>query len=140
MIGNGPNRSVQENYILNTKLYVDNLVATTTGRGLMNLFSAHGNGAEINLPLDHENGRPRCFGFVTTATPESARAAIQAPHGKQVATLTLTVGEARPHERCTSSSRGGRSPRRTSSHLYRAAMCRKWAETSTSASCALLHS
>ena len=94
---------------MNTKLYVDNLAATTTGRDLMNLFSAHGNVAGISLPLDHKNGRPRGFGFVTMATSEGARAAILALHGKQIGTLTLTVSESWPEEERTGSSRGGHS-------------------------------
>ena len=79
---------------MNTRLYVDNLAATTTYKDLMDLFSAHGNVVEVNLPVDRANGRPRGFGFVTMVTPEGARMAIQALHGKEIGTRTLTVSEA----------------------------------------------
>lgn len=91
---------------MNTKLYVDNLTATTTYNDLMDLFSAHGNVAEVNLPVDRANGRPRGFGCVTMATPEGARAAIQALNGKAIGTGTLIVSEARPREKLAGSPNG----------------------------------
>jgi cold-inducible RNA-binding protein len=83
---------------MNTKLYVENLAATTSYNELMDLFSAHGNVVEVNLPVDRANGQPRGFGFVTMVTPEGARAAIHALHGKEIGTRALTVSEALPHE------------------------------------------
>jgi cold-inducible RNA-binding protein len=103
---------------MNTKLYVDNLAATTTYTELKELFSAHGNVAEINLAVDHTNGRPRGFGFVTMATPEGARAAIRALHGKEIEAHTLTVCDAWPDEGPAGSSNGGRSTRRRASELF----------------------
>ena len=97
--------------IMNTKLYVDNLAATTTYSDLMDLFSVHGNVAEVNLPVDRVNGRPRGFGFITMATPEGAQAALQALHGKEIGTRTLTVSEAWPHEDGGGPSGGGGKPR-----------------------------
>jgi len=35
---------------MNTKLCVNNLAATTTHHELMELFSSHGNVAEVNIP------------------------------------------------------------------------------------------
>jgi cold-inducible RNA-binding protein len=83
---------------MNTKLYVDNLAAATTVNDLRDWFSPHGNVAEVNVPLDRASGRPRGFAFVTMATPEGARSAMQALHGKAIGTGTLTVTEAWPHE------------------------------------------
>jgi len=91
---------------MNTKLCVNNLAATTTYHELMDLFSAHGNVAEVNIPVDRANGRPRGYGLVTMATTEGARAAIQALNGKEIGTHVLTVSEAGPPgERLVSSSR-----------------------------------
>jgi RNA recognition motif-containing protein len=90
---------------MNTKLYVDNLTATTTERDLRDWFSPHGNVAEVNVPLDRPGGRPRGFGFVTMATPEGARSAIHALNGKTIGTCTLTVSEAWPHEQRNASLR-----------------------------------
>ena len=84
---------------MNTRLYVDNLAATATYKDLMDLFSAHGNVVEVNLPVDRANGRPRGFGFITMVTPEGARAAIQALQGKEIGTRTLRVSEGDHTER-----------------------------------------
>jgi RNA recognition motif-containing protein len=83
---------------MNTKLYVDNLTVATTKSDLRDLFSPHGNVAEVNVPTDHTSGRSRGFGFVTMVTPEGARAAIQALNGRAIGTRTLTVSQAWPHE------------------------------------------
>jgi cold-inducible RNA-binding protein len=87
------------------KLYVDNLAAATTDRDLMDLFSAHGNVTKISLPMSSDR-RPRGFGFVTMATPEGARAAIRALHGKQIGTRRITVSESWPGEEHTQKSSG----------------------------------
>jgi RNA recognition motif-containing protein len=90
---------------MNTKLYVDNLTAATTESDLRDLFSPHGNVEEVNVPTDRTSGRSRGFGFVTMATPEGARPAIQALNGKAIGTCTLTVSEAWPHEQRTAPPR-----------------------------------
>ena len=92
---------------MNTKLYVNNLAATTTYNELMDLFSVHGNVAEVNLPVDRVNGRSRGFGTITMATPEGARAAAEALNGKQIGTHSLRVNEAPPHEDRAGFSSGG---------------------------------
>ncbi len=91
---------------MNTKLHVDNLAAATTESDLRDLFSAHGDVTEVNVPNHRASGRSRGFGFVTMATPEGARSAIQALNGKSIGTCTLTVSEAWPHEQPIASSRG----------------------------------
>ena len=105
---------------MNTKLYLENLAASTTESDLIKLFSAYGNVAGVNVPVDRASGKPRGFGFVTMATPEGARAAIQALNGKQIGALTVTVSEARPRVPEVGSSGARRSPRRGSSGLFRA--------------------
>ena len=92
---------------MNTKVYVDNLTAATTENDLRDLFSAYGNVAEVNIPIDRSGGRSRGFGFVTMATPEGARSAIQALNGKAIGTCTLTVSTAWPGEQRATSSLGG---------------------------------
>jgi len=81
---------------MNTKIYVGNLGDATTENDLRALFSAHGNVAEVNLPKERPSGRSRGFGFVTMATPEGARSAIQALNGTTIGTNTVSVSEARP--------------------------------------------
>ena len=103
---------------MNTKVYVANLAAATTENELMDLFSPYGNVAEVNVPKDRASGRSRGFGCVTMATPEGARSAIQALDGKAMGTCTLAVGAAPPPAESAAQFRVGRSPLRSSSHLY----------------------
>lgn len=92
---------------MNTKVYVDNLAAATTENELRDLFSTYGNVGEVNVLTDRTSGRSRGFGFVTMATPEGARSAIQALNGKAIGTCTLTVSAAWPNEQRTGSPRRG---------------------------------
>jgi cold-inducible RNA-binding protein len=85
---------VQQSMIMNNKVYVDNLAAVTTEGELKNLFSAYGSVADVHIAVDHASHKQRGFGFVTMATPEGARAAIQALNGKAMGTCTLTASEA----------------------------------------------
>jgi RNA recognition motif-containing protein len=82
---------------MNKKIYVDNLATATTGNDLKKLFSRYGIVTEVNIPLD-PRCRPRGFGFITMATSEGARSAIQALNGKAIGTCTLTVSKAWSHE------------------------------------------
>ena len=103
---------------LNNKLHIDNLARTTTYQELLDLFSVHGNVAEINLPVDRTSGCPSGSGFVTMATPEGARSAILALHGKEIATHTLSVRAAGSPGGRTASSNINRQPRRSSRLLF----------------------
>jgi len=103
---------------MNVKLYVDNLADATTESELMELFSAYGNVAEVNIVVDRSSHKPRGFGFVTMATPEGARAAVQSLNGKVIGAHGILVTEAPPPERRVVQTANARSPRRRSSHLF----------------------
>ncbi len=105
---------------MNAKVYVDNLAAVTTELDLTELFSPFGNVTEVNVPIDRTSGRPRGFGFVTMATPEGARAAIRALHGKEIGTHNLIVSEAWLHEERNSSSGSAGVPAAGSGHFDQA--------------------
>jgi cold-inducible RNA-binding protein len=92
------------------KVYVDNLAAVTTERELIDLFSPYGNVAEVNIAVNRVNHKSRGFGFVTMATSEGARSAIQALAGKVVETRALTVSEAWPNEERTNPSGSAEVP------------------------------
>jgi RNA recognition motif-containing protein len=91
---------------MSPKLHVDNLSAATTEEDLRGLFSAYGNVAEVNVPTDRTNGRSRRFAFVTMATPEGARSALQGLNGKAIGSCTLNVSQAWPHEQSAASASG----------------------------------
>jgi RNA recognition motif-containing protein len=81
---------------MNTRLHVGHLAATTTETELQALFSPYGNVAEVSLPNGRGSGLSRTFAIVKMATPQGARAAIQALNGKEVGARALTVTEHLP--------------------------------------------
>jgi cold-inducible RNA-binding protein len=83
---------------MNTKLFVGNLSFNITENDLQDAFAAHGTVVEANLMMDRTSGRPRGFAFVTMASPEEAKAAIDALNGQALDGRNLTVNEARPRE------------------------------------------
>lgn len=78
------------------KLYVGNLSYTTTQEALQAEFSAYGQVVEVAIINDRDTGRPRGFAFVTMASDEAGRAAIENLNGRELDGRTLTVNEARP--------------------------------------------
>jgi len=54
---------------MNTKVYVENLSATTTVSELMSLFSTYGNVVDVNIAVDQVSRKRRGFGIVTMVTP-----------------------------------------------------------------------
>ena len=93
---------------MSTKLYVGNLTYDIGENELQELFSPHGPITEVKLMVDRDTGKPRGFAFVTMATEEGAKAAIQALNGKEVKGRALTVNEARPREERSGGGGGDR--------------------------------
>lgn len=81
---------------MSTKLFVGNLSFNTTENDLQDAFAAHGTVTEANLMMDRATGRPRGFAFITMATPEEAKKAVDALNGSTLDGRSLTVNEARP--------------------------------------------
>src|SRR5207245_4011437 len=92
---------------MNTKLFVGNVSFNTTENDLQDTFAAHGTVVEANLMTDRTSGRPRGFGFVTMASPEEAKKAIDALNGALLDGRNLTVNEARPREERSGGGVGG---------------------------------
>jgi RNA recognition motif-containing protein len=87
------------------KIYVGNLSFQTTEAELSELFSQHGEVAEVSVITDRETGRSRGFGFVEMKDDNAARNAISALEGTELGGRRLTVNEARP--RANSGGGGG---------------------------------
>ena len=81
---------------MNTKIYFDNVAATTTERELMDLFSTYGNVVDVHIVIDRAQPEPHGRGFVTMITTEGARAAVRALGGKAFGSGILTLSEAPP--------------------------------------------
>ena len=83
---------------MNTKLYIGNLSFDSTENDLQDMFAAFGPVNEVNLITDRTTGRSRGFAFVTMATEEGAKAAIEGSSNKELHGRKLAVNEARPRE------------------------------------------
>jgi RNA recognition motif-containing protein len=103
---------------MNTKIYFENLPATVTEGELMELFSAHGNVANIHIVADRTTNVSRGCGFVTMITPEAARAAIQSIGDRSFGKGTIVLSEASPTEEAVDSKNGRTNPRRMMSRLF----------------------
>jgi RNA recognition motif-containing protein len=97
---------------MNTKLYVGNLSSDTAEKDLRDLFAGFGPVNEVNLMADRSTGRSRGFAFVTMATEEGAKAALEGLVNKELHSRVLTVNEARPREERSGGGNrsGGGSP------------------------------
>jgi len=87
------------------KLYVGNLLYTTTENDLRELFASHGTLESVAVITDRDTGQSKGFGFVEFADPTEAKNAITALSGQQYGGRALTVNEARPK---TGGNGGGR--------------------------------
>ena len=91
---------------MNSKLFVGSLSFDVTQNDLQDLFATFGPVTEVSLVTDHSTGRSRGFAFVTMATPEGAKAAIEGSAGKDLKGRAIKVDEARPREEGGGGGRG----------------------------------
>lgn len=81
---------------MSTKLFVGSLPFATTSDQLRDFFAKAGEVTEANVVMDKMTGRSRGFGFVTMATEEAAKAAIDMLNGQELDGRKIFVSEARP--------------------------------------------
>lgn len=96
------------------KLYVGNLPFSVTENELQDLFGADGRQvSEVAIIMDRDTGRPRGFAFVTMASDNDARSAIEALDGASLGGRSLRVNESeeKPRGRGRDSGGGGRGGR-----------------------------
>jgi cold-inducible RNA-binding protein len=96
---------------MNSKLYVGNLSFKTTEAELRDAFGQFGTVTDVYIASDRETGRPRGFAFVTFATAEESKVAVEKMNGVDLDGRQLTVNEAKPKEEM-GGSRGFNSPNR----------------------------
>lgn len=90
------------------RIYVGNLNYRTDEQSLRELFEQHGQVDEVAVITDRETGQSRGFAFVTMATDEDGRKAIEATDGNEHDERTLHVNEARPRSSDGGGGGGGR--------------------------------
>lgn len=92
------------------KLYVGNLVFSTTDSDLQAMFEPFGYVQSAQVVVDRETGRSKGFGFVEMGSDQEAQTAIKELNGKENNGRALTVNEAKPREDRGGGGRaGGRS-------------------------------
>ena len=102
---------------MNTRLYVGNLSASVTEDMLQQLFSKYGAVSEVKWMTD-STGRFRGTAYVTMATAEAAKIALDALHSHGLGGRYITVHEARPEQKHHLGARiGDVDPRQTHSKL-----------------------
>ncbi|MGO9708511.1 MAG: RNA recognition motif domain-containing protein [Polyangiaceae bacterium] len=104
---------------MSTKIYVGNLPYTCDEQQLRDLFGAEGRSVtEVAIITDRMTGQPRGFAFVSMATADDAKRAIDSLHGSVFGGRTLTVNEARPKEGGAGGGGGGRGGDRGGRERY----------------------
>jgi len=84
---------------MSSRLYVGNLSYDTDTETLRQAFSATGEVTDAHVVMDRESGRSRGFGFVTMATPDLAKKAIEAMNGSLLDGRAIRVNEAEERPR-----------------------------------------
>ena len=81
---------------MGNKLFVGNIDWNATEDDLKNLFSQHGTVEEAVIVKDKFSGRSKGFGFVTFASEDEAKAAMEALDGHDLNGRKIAVKEALP--------------------------------------------
>lgn len=81
-----------------SKVYVGNLAYSTTEDELRDFFTQYGNIKDVRLISDFQTGRSKGFGFVTFATPEEGKNALDA-NGAEFGGRKLNVNTAKEREK-----------------------------------------
>ena len=84
---------------MSSRLYVGNLSYETDTETLRSAFAANGEVTDAHVVMDRESGRSRGFGFVTMATPELAKKAIETMNGSMRDGRPIRVNEAEERPR-----------------------------------------
>jgi len=90
------------------KLYVGNLPHSADQQTLQDTFSQCGTVDSVNVITDRDTGQSRGFGFVEMSSDSEAQKAIQELNGSSLDGREITVNEAKPQQkRSSSGGRGG---------------------------------
>ena len=84
---------------MSSRLYVGNLSYDTDTETLRQAFATSGEVTDAHVVTDRESGRSRGFGFVTMATPEMAKKAIETMNGSMLDGRAIRVNEAEERPR-----------------------------------------
>ena len=92
---------------MSSRLYVGNLSYDTDTESLRQAFSSSGEVTDAHVVTDRESGRSRGFGFVTMASEDQAKKAIEAMNGSMLDGRAIRVNEAEERPRGGGGGGGG---------------------------------
>ena len=92
---------------MSSRLYVGNLSYDTDTETLRQAFATSGEVTDAHVVTDRESGRSRGFGFVTMATRDLAKKAIETMNGAVVDGRSMRVTEAEERPRGGGGGGGG---------------------------------
>ncbi len=92
---------------MSSRLYVGNLSYDTDTESLRQAFSSSGEVTDAHVVTDRESGRSRGFGFVTMATEDQAKKAIETMNGSMLDGRAIRVNEAEERPRGGGGGFGG---------------------------------
>ncbi|MCL2777459.1 MAG: RNA-binding protein [Polyangiaceae bacterium] len=84
---------------MSSRLYVGNLSYETDTETLRQAFAGSGEVTDAHVVTDRDSGRSRGFGFVTMATPDQAKKAIETMNGANIDGRAIRVNEAEERPR-----------------------------------------
>jgi hypothetical protein len=96
---------------MSSRLYVGNLSYDTDTESLRQAFSSSGEVTDAHVVTDRESGRSRGFGFVTMASDDLAKKAIEAMNGAMLDGRAIRVNEAEERPRGGGGGGGFGGPR-----------------------------
>jgi hypothetical protein len=96
---------------MSSRLYVGNLSYDTDTETLRQAFSSSGEVTDAHVVTDRESGRSRGFGFVTMASEDQAKKAIETMNGSMIDGRAIRVNEAEERPRGGGGFGGPRSDR-----------------------------
>ncbi|XP_031251840.1 glycine-rich RNA-binding protein 3, mitochondrial-like [Pistacia vera] len=89
---------------MSSELFVGGLSYSCDDQSLREAFSKYGHVTKATVPLHHETGRSRGFGFVTYRSKKEASSAIQALNGQDLYGRRVRVEACSPRGGCSIAS------------------------------------